>query len=173
MRPGQWVLPSRQCWTCVHTLTTAGPCITWLRKGGTWRQGSRRIVEAQGILQTSCSLAGPRQGVGSRCPSFPDLGVEEEGRGGEDRDPGQQARCSNAQSGSDVLFQQTRCLEPGMKVPNGAPPLLPPPPHTLLSLITVSLPGSDIFSFVSYRETQEKRADGGSPCHFPGVLLPR
>lgn len=52
---------------------------------------------------------------------FPRPGSGGGREGGEDRDAGQQARCSNAQSGSDVLFQQTRCLEPGMKVPHGAP----------------------------------------------------
>lgn len=63
---------------------------------------------------------------------FPRPGSGGGREGGEDRDAGQQARCSNAQSGSDVLFQQTPCLEPRMKVPNGAPLPRNPP----LSLIT-------------------------------------
>lgn len=69
----------RQCWARAHTLTITGPRITWLGEGSTWRQGSRRVIEAQRILQTSSSLAGPGQGVGRCSSSFPDLGVEEGG----------------------------------------------------------------------------------------------
>lgn len=39
---------------------------------------------------------------------FPRPGSRSGREGGEDRDAGQQARCSNTQSGSDVLFQQAR-----------------------------------------------------------------
>lgn len=98
---------------------------------------------------------------------FPRPGSGGGREGGEDRDAGQQARCSNAQSGSDVLFQQMQCLEPGMKVPNGAPP---PQPPAFLNNRALSLPGNNITSFVSYRQTHEKRDGGGSPCHIPGEV---
>lgn len=54
-----------------------------------------------------------------------------------------------------------------MKVPNGAPA---PQSPTFLNNRALSLPGNNITFFVSYRQTHEKRAGGGSPCHIPGEV---